>query len=175
MARIRAIKPGFFHNEVLAELDAYTRLFWIGMWPISDRNGVIEYRPKRLKAMVFPYNDEITTQKVINMVADLDDSGFVTIFDARESQWLHHITWADHQKPHHTEKHYGNPLPPETYEKDGYDTVTTPSQDGLKTGRVKGLGLRVKGVSSGDDPLDMETAQEKAVSESVDVAMNAED
>ncbi len=175
MARIRAIKPGFFSNEDLADLDAYTRLFWIGMWTHSDRNGVIEYRPRRLKAIIFPYNEEITGTTAAEMTAELHDNGFVTVFQKDGAIWIHHTEWSKHQKPHHTEKHFGNPLPPDSYGEDGYDTVVFPWGHGSKTRRVKGLGLRVEEVSSQDPPLELRDAQEKAVSESLDVARKSQD
>jgi len=36
MARSRNIKPGFFSNEHLAEVDFATRLLFIGMWAEAD-------------------------------------------------------------------------------------------------------------------------------------------
>jgi len=46
MARTRSIKPAFFANEHLAELSAGTRLLFIGLWTIADKNGKLEDRPK---------------------------------------------------------------------------------------------------------------------------------
>ena len=57
MARSRNIKPGFFANDELAELPALTRLFFIGMWTIADREGRLEDRPKKLKVEVLPYDE----------------------------------------------------------------------------------------------------------------------
>ena len=47
MARSRNIKPGFFSNEHLAELDFATRLLFIGMWTEADREGRRELRDGR--------------------------------------------------------------------------------------------------------------------------------
>lgn len=61
MARIRTIKPEFFFNERLAELEAETglpiRLAYIGLWCQCDREGRFEWRPTRLKAQILPYDD----------------------------------------------------------------------------------------------------------------------
>ena len=55
--RARNIKPGFFENEELAELPFEARLLYIGLWCLADREGRFEYRPKRIKALLFPYDD----------------------------------------------------------------------------------------------------------------------
>ena len=55
--RSRNIKPGFFENEDLAELDPYARLLFAGLWCYADREGRFEWRPKRIKALILPYND----------------------------------------------------------------------------------------------------------------------
>jgi len=73
MARIRAIKPKFFLNEVLSELPFSTRLFFIGLWTLADRDGRLEDRPKRIKAELFPY-DNIDVDKELTR---LHDAGFV--------------------------------------------------------------------------------------------------
>ncbi len=57
MARSRNIKPGFFANEYLAELSPHARLLFIGLWTLADREGRLEWRPKKIKAALFPYED----------------------------------------------------------------------------------------------------------------------
>ena len=39
MARTRSIKPSFFDNEILGDLPPLTRLLFIGLWGIADREG----------------------------------------------------------------------------------------------------------------------------------------
>ena len=57
MARARNIKPALFTNDTLAENDALGRLLFIGLWTIADFKGDVEWRPKRVKAQVLPYDD----------------------------------------------------------------------------------------------------------------------
>ena len=40
MARMRMVKPGFFTNDTLAELDPFARLLFIGLWPRSISAGI---------------------------------------------------------------------------------------------------------------------------------------
>ena len=54
--RARNIKPGFFKNDTLAELEFAARLLFIGLWGLADRAGRLEDRPKKIKAEVFPYD-----------------------------------------------------------------------------------------------------------------------
>jgi hypothetical protein len=54
MARARNIKPSFFTNEELVELPFSTRLLFIGLWTLADREGRLEDRPKRIKMAIFP-------------------------------------------------------------------------------------------------------------------------
>lgn len=49
MARSRNIKPGFFTNEVLADMPALVRLLFAGLWTIADRDGRLEDRARRLR------------------------------------------------------------------------------------------------------------------------------
>lgn len=53
--RARNIKPGFFKNEDISECSPSARLLFIGLWMLADREGRLEYRPKRWKGELFPY------------------------------------------------------------------------------------------------------------------------
>ena len=57
MARARNIKPAFFDNDDLAEVPPLGRILFIGFWTISDFKGDLEWRPKRIKAQILPYDD----------------------------------------------------------------------------------------------------------------------
>ena len=50
--RIRTRKPAFFKDEDLADLPPLTRLFFQGLWPMADRDGRLENRPRLIKAEV---------------------------------------------------------------------------------------------------------------------------
>src|SRR5215475_4054471 len=71
--RIRTIKPAFFDNEELAALPSLTRLFFIGLWTVADREGRLEDRPLRLRAQILPY-DEADADA---MLTQLDRAGFI--------------------------------------------------------------------------------------------------
>jgi hypothetical protein len=96
MARSRNIKPGFFSNEHLAEVDFATRLLFIGMWTEADREGRLEDRPRRLKMALFPA-DNVDIEK---MLADLDHLGFITRYTAGSFKAIQIVNWSKHQNPH---------------------------------------------------------------------------
>ena len=100
MARSRNIKPSFFENDELAECDPLARLLFIGLWTVADCQGVLEDRPRRIKAQVLPYDD----CDIVALLDDLISKGFVRRFKADESSYLHVIQFAKHQNPHKKEE-----------------------------------------------------------------------
>ena len=94
MARARNIKPGFFMNEDLAEIDAMGRLLFIGLWTIADRDGRLEDRPNR------------DTDALLN---DLQEWGFIRRYDGQRVtgepvKIIQVINFSKHQNPHINEK-----------------------------------------------------------------------
>lgn len=97
MARTRLIKPGFFKNEQLADCSPWVRLFYIGLWTQADREGFVEYRPRKLKAEIFPYDDGIPMSL---LVVTLHDKKFLDITECDGTTYLHIPAFAKHQRPH---------------------------------------------------------------------------
>lgn len=95
MARIRTIKPEFFKNDDLSTLSVSTRLLFIGLWTLADREGRIADRPKRIKAEIFPY-DKVDVEKGLS---ELSNSGFVTRYQAQETAVLQINSFLRHQIP----------------------------------------------------------------------------
>ena len=61
MARIRTIKPEFFKNLKLYELEEETKLpvrvAFAGLWTVADREGRFVWVPRQLKIDCLPYDD----------------------------------------------------------------------------------------------------------------------
>ena len=108
MSRARNIKPGFFKNDVLADCPPATRLLFIALWCEADREGRLEYRPKRIKAACLPYDDV----NVEDAIAALTERGFLTIYEVAGVQYIQVNNWAKHQNPHHKEIGSEIPAPP---------------------------------------------------------------
>ncbi len=132
MARARNIKPGFFTNEDLVELDFATRLLFIGLWTEADRAGRLEDRPKRLKMAIFPAD----SVDVDAMLEGLERFGFIRRYVACGRRLIQVVNWSKHQSPHHTEKASelppeGATIKPEAAAVDNGDvTVDSPKQNG---------------------------------------------
>lgn len=100
MARSRNIKPGFFTNEDLVELDFATRLLFAGLWTVADKEGRLQDRPKKIKIDVFPADNlDIDT-----MLQKLHDSRFIVRYEVQGAKFIQINNWSKHQNPHHTEK-----------------------------------------------------------------------
>ena len=113
MARARNIKPSFFTNDDLGELKPLARLLFIGLWAIADYKGCFEYKPKRLKIQVLPY-DDCNIEELAN---DLDKSGFISIYSVQGQQYGKVLNFSKHQNPHKNERDKGS-LIPDIYEAD---------------------------------------------------------
>jgi hypothetical protein len=108
MPRSRNIKPGFFKNEYLAELAPETRLLFIGLWTLADREGRLEDRPRRIRAELFPYD----AFDVDLMLSDLASAGFVQRYDvAQKGAYIQIVNFAKHQSPHVNEQAGTIPAP----------------------------------------------------------------
>lgn len=101
MARSRNIKPGFFKNEELIQAPIAARLLFIGLWTLADRNGILEYRPLRIRAEIFPYESE---HDVNGYITVLERLGFVQRLTDGKTDYLWIVNFVRHQNPHHTEK-----------------------------------------------------------------------
>ena len=106
MARARNIKPGFFKNELLAEVDFQTRLMFIGLWTLADKAGRLEDRPKRIKIELFPGDD----LDVSSMLHALTVHGFITRYAVKGTRYIQIDNFLKHQRPHHKEQE--SSLPP---------------------------------------------------------------
>lgn len=109
MARSRNIKPGFFSNDTLAELPALTRLLFIGLWTICDREGRLEDRPRKIKAEALPYDDH----DVDAALTALHQSGFILRYVSGGVRCIQVVNWAKHQNPHMKEAESSIPAPDE--------------------------------------------------------------
>ena len=94
MARIRNIKPDFWTDEKLVELDPVDRLLFIGLWNFSDDEGFLPYSPKRIKMQIFPGDSLEISVALQNLIS----IGALTLYDYGDGQVLHVTNWAKHQK-----------------------------------------------------------------------------
>lgn len=100
MARARNIKPGFFRNADLVELPVETRLLFIGLWTLADRDGRLEDRPRQIKMEIFPA-DSIDCNAALD---ELAATGMLTRYEVGGKRYLQVVNFTKHQNPHRDEK-----------------------------------------------------------------------
>lgn len=94
--RSRGIKPGFFKNEDLAELEFGIRLLFIGLWTMADREGRLEDRIRKIKIELFPA-DNVDIDDMLNK---LHGAGFVHRYVIKNKGYIQIINFKKHQSPH---------------------------------------------------------------------------
>lgn len=109
MARARNIKPSFFANDDLADINPLGRLLFIGLWTLCDREGRLEDRPRRIKAEALPYDD----CNVDSLLNDLQDHGFILRYVTGEDRFIQVVNFSKHQNPHIKESASSIPAPEE--------------------------------------------------------------
>lgn len=97
MARSRNIKPGIMANERLAELPAISRLLFIYLWMLADRDGRLEDRPKRIAALALPYDREVDVDDLLTQLAG---AGFIVRYTVEELALIQISNFSKHQTPH---------------------------------------------------------------------------
>lgn len=107
MARARNIKPGFYKNEELAELDIYARFLYPGLWMLADREGRLEDRPKRIKAEILPYDN----CDIDGLLDQLADKQFIVRYEVEGNRYIEIPKFTEHQNPHHREAQSLIPAP----------------------------------------------------------------
>jgi hypothetical protein len=120
VARTRSIKPSFFKNEYLAECEPMARLLFVGLWTLADSQGRMEYRPLRIKAELFPYDN----CDIVCLLKQLADRGFVRAYESGDVKVLEIPTFGEHQRCHPDERDEGLPPPDESAE-----TIFFPEQN----------------------------------------------
>jgi hypothetical protein len=126
MARARNIKPGFFSNDKLAEVQPLGRILFAGLWTIADRAGRLEDRPKKIRAEVLPY-DACNVDKLLD---DLQERSFITRYEVGGVRFIQIRAFTKHQNPHKKEAESTIPEPCLAPVEHSASTVQEPVQTG---------------------------------------------
>jgi hypothetical protein len=94
--RTRSIRPGFFTNDTLGELQPVVRLLFAGLWTVADRDGRLLDRPKKLKAELLAY-DHVNVDKALDQLAT---KGFIERYEGGGERCIQVHNWRKHQHPH---------------------------------------------------------------------------
>ncbi len=125
MARSRNIKPSIMDNDELAGLPPLTRLLFVYLWMLADREGRLEDRPARIGAQALPYD---RGADVGAMLTELQTAGFITRYQSAGISVIQITNFLKHQSPHGTER--DGVLP----DQNGLITVHARGKNGYATG-----------------------------------------
>lgn len=99
--RTRDLRPSFFKNELLGELEPLARLLFQGLWTLADRDGYLENRPARIKIEILPYDDCC----IKSLLGILTDAAFLNNIILEDGTELIHIpNFYKHQNIHPREQ-----------------------------------------------------------------------
>lgn len=140
MARIRTIKPEFWTDERVVELDFWIRLLFIGLWNFADDEGRMVCSEKRIKMQIFPGD----SPNIRGGLDELSRVGLIDLYTVEDTEYLQIPTFLKHQRVDHPsrsklpekpkEPRTSSPnarrtLAPEGKGREGKETTTTPSRD----------------------------------------------
>lgn len=94
--RMRTIRPEFFVDEDLTTLDPLTRILFMGLWCIADREGRLEDKPVRIKLQILPVDD-------CDVDAMLDELAAIGVIHRYTCEGLHLVqvkSFSRYQRPH---------------------------------------------------------------------------
>lgn len=154
MARARLLKPGFFTNDTLAEVQPLGRLLFAGLWTLADREGRLADRPKSIKAQLLPF-DRVNVEALL---ASLVERGFISRYKGPDNEaYIQILAFSKHQSPHIKEPASTIPAPYQ-HRASPAETVSVPDTEtvpeaeavcgcGPSPGEVATLKLLSDGVS----------------------------
>ena len=181
--RIRTIKPDFFLNERLADLDPLVRIVFAGLWCVADKAGRLEDRPRRLKAQLAPYDD----LDMDRALAALAAAGHIVRYSSKPNsskpinesgdqiavRLIAIPSFLIHQRPRADEPDSELPPPPDQ----SPNHATSPERDGsvppqvlISTAAVTDQYRRSDGSARGKERNGMEGNKERNGSDSPDAA-----
>lgn len=115
--RMRVLKPDFFKNDKLADLEHETgiqqfRLNVLGLFGVADDHGRFEWRPRRIAAEIHPYyeGDRETVEPTMEKLAEV---GRLWKYEV-EGEWYGQFPhWDRHNCPSRQQQESAFPAPPE--------------------------------------------------------------
>jgi len=115
MQRIRYIKPEFFQHEGLFDLEESTKLpirvAYSGLWTCCDKHGRFEWRPRRLKLQILPYDAAVDFSEILSA---LEKTRFVVPYEVNGERYGYIPSWRKHQYIGSSERKnkFSYPTPP---------------------------------------------------------------
>jgi hypothetical protein len=99
MARIRSLKPEFWDDRKLARSTSRdARMLYMGLWNQADEHSRLNGDLVWIKGRVFPYDDDITVERLKELLDELDCAGRVQRYEVEGDPYLFIPKLAQHQR-----------------------------------------------------------------------------
>ncbi len=86
-------------SEQVADLSSpWAKLLFTWLVPTVDNLGRMEAEPYQVKGVIFPYEEEMTPERIGELLQELHDAGLIIWYRARRLRYLQLPTFGAHQK-----------------------------------------------------------------------------
>ena len=149
MARIRSIKPEFFHHEGLASCSPHARLLFIAMFQLADRGGRFRWIPMQVHAHAFPHE---TGLDMTALAGELEAVGCIKPYTVDGRRFVDVQNFTKHQRVPNSERKSSLPAVSQ-------ESLTTFIEHGVEESRHWKYGSMetVEQCSSGEGAVSVET------------------
>jgi hypothetical protein len=117
--RMRVLKPDFFKNDKLADLEHETgihqfRLNVLGLFGVADDHGRFEWKPRRIAAEIHPYYER-DRESVEPTMEKLVEVGRLQKYEVKGEWYGQFPHWDRHNSPSRQQGDSAFPAPPEGF------------------------------------------------------------
>lgn len=98
MARMRSLKPEFWHDQEITRLPRDARLLYMAMWNLADEHSRLQGDPRYVKGQAFPYDDDLPATAVESLIDELVTAGRAVRYQVRGAVYLYLPKLAKHQR-----------------------------------------------------------------------------
>lgn len=109
MTRQRTIQAELWRRWKWVALDPLTRLTSIGLHASADDHGRGLVEPLLIKADIYPLDEAVTADLILEHVLDLDAAEFLTLYQVGTETFFQIVNWPRVDRPNHSDI----PPPPE--------------------------------------------------------------
>lgn len=92
------IDPSMWINEDFGTLSTLSKLVFIGLFSIADDEGRGKASPAYIKAVLFPYNDDLRITDIEKALSEISSKMSVVFYSCDENKYYTLISWNKWQK-----------------------------------------------------------------------------
>ena len=98
MARKRMIDPSIWISEDFGTLSSLAQLVFIGLFSIADDEGRGKASPAYIKAVLFPYKDDLRIADIEKALSEISSKMSVIFYSCNENKYYTLTSWNTFQK-----------------------------------------------------------------------------